>query len=275
MKPRFSSTTSTSCKPFGEAPRAGFLQRPGQRDLVDAQAQRLRLGVGDAEIGQRLAQIEIGLAGRHDAEPRRLASRARCGRSGWRARRPRPPASSGRAAAAPAPAARSGQRMRKPARRHLEIVGHDDLDAIGIADDRGRAFDGLGDRLEADPAAGVARQRKAQNAEIEIILQRRRIDHRHHRRGEHLLALMRQRRGLAAMVVAGERDHAAIRRGAGRVGVLERVHRAVDAGALAVPDAEHAIDLGAGEHADLLAAPHRGRRQILVEAGLRSRCRAA
>ena len=69
------------------------------------------------------------------------------------------------------------------------------------------------------------------------------------------------------MIVAGERDHAAIRRGAGGVGVLERIHGAVDAGALAIPDTEHAIDLGAGEHADLLAAPHGGGRQVLVETG--------
>ena len=69
------------------------------------------------------------------------------------------------------------------------------------------------------------------------------------------------------MVVAGERNHAAIRRGAGRVGVLERVDGAVDAGALAIPDTEYAIDLGAGKHADLLAAPHGGGRQVLVETG--------
>ena len=69
------------------------------------------------------------------------------------------------------------------------------------------------------------------------------------------------------MIVAGERNDAAVLRGAGRVGVLERIERAVDAGALAVPDAEHAIDLGAREHADLLAAPHRGRGEVLVEAG--------
>ena len=69
------------------------------------------------------------------------------------------------------------------------------------------------------------------------------------------------------MVVAGQRNHAAVRRGAGRVGMLERVHRAVDAGALAIPDTEYAIDLGAGEHADLLAAPHGGRRQVFVETG--------
>ena len=49
--------------------------------------------------------------------------------------------------------------------------------------------------------------------------------------------------------------------------MLERVDRAIDAGALAIPDTEYAIDPGAGEHADLLAAPHRGRRQVLVETG--------
>ena len=70
------------------------------------------------------------------------------------------------------------------------------------------------------------------------------------------------------MIVAGQREHAAMPRGAGGVGVLQRVDRAVDAGPLAVPDAEHAIDRGAGKQADLLAAPHRGRGEILVEAGL-------
>ena len=163
---------------------------------------------------------------------------------------------------------RIGPADAKAARRHFEIVGHDDLDAIGIADDRSRALDRLRNRLEADPATGITRQRKAENAEIEIVLQRRGIDDRHQGRGEHLFALMGERRGLAAMVVAGQRDHAAVRRGAGRVRMLERIQRTVDAGALAVPDAEHAIDLGAGKHADLLAAPHRGCRQILVEAGL-------
>ena len=187
-------------------------------------SQRLRLGVGNAEIGQRLPEIEIGLAGRHDAEPRRLriqhdaveAVDARERRHRLHLRAVQPPLLLHR---------RIRPADRKPARRHFEIIGHDDLDAIGIADDRGRAFDGLRNRLEADPATRVARQRKAQNAEIEIILQRRRIDHRHQCGGEHLLALMGERRGLAAMVVAGQRDHAAVRRGAGRVGVLERVDR--------------------------------------------------
>src|SRR6266852_4659847 len=49
--------------------------------------------------------------------------------------------------------------------------------------------------------------------------------------------------------------------------MLERVDRAVDAGSFAVPDPEHAIDLGARKHPDLLAAPHRGRREILIQPG--------
>jgi len=69
------------------------------------------------------------------------------------------------------------------------------------------------------------------------------------------------------MIVAGERQHTAVPRGAGRIGVLQGVGRAVDAGALAVPDAEHTIDLGARKEPNLLAAPDRRRGEILVEPG--------
>src|SRR5947207_11501407 len=47
--------------------------------------------------------------------------------------------------------------------------------------------------------------------------------------------------------------------------MLQGVDRAVDAGTLAVPDAEHPIDLGARKETDLLAAPDRGRGEILVQ----------
>src|SRR6185437_14287500 len=46
------------------------------------------------------------------------------------------------------------------------------------------------------------------------------------------------------------------------------VAAAIDAGALAVPDADHAIILGARRQVELLRAPDRGRGQILVHAGL-------
>src|SRR5580700_7461618 len=47
-------------------------------------------------------------------------------------------------------------------------------------------------------------------AEVEIFLQGRGVDHRDQSGGEHLLALMGQRRGLAAVIVTGEREHAAM-----------------------------------------------------------------
>jgi hypothetical protein len=70
------------------------------------------------------------------------------------------------------------------------------------------------------------------------------------------------------MIVAGEEQHAAMRRGAGGVGMLQRIGRAVDAGTLAVPDAEDAVDGGALVEIDLLAAPHGGGGEVLVDAGL-------
>jgi hypothetical protein len=70
------------------------------------------------------------------------------------------------------------------------------------------------------------------------------------------------------VVVAGQSEHAAVRRRAGHVAVLERVARAVDARSLAVPHGEDAVVFGAREQADLLAAPHRGRGEVLVDARL-------
>ncbi len=139
--------------------------------------------------------------------------------------------------------------------------------ARGIAIDRRGTLDGFADRLEADPAAGIARQREAIDAEIEIVLEGRRIDDRHQCRRKHLLALVRQRRGLAAVVVTGERQHAAMPRRAGRIGMFQCVDRAINAGTLAIPDAEHAIDLGARKQADLLATPDGGRGEVLVQPG--------
>jgi hypothetical protein len=60
-------------QPFGKTSRAALLKRPGQCDLVDAQADFLRISVGNTEVRQRLPQIQIGLAGGDDAKPRRFA----------------------------------------------------------------------------------------------------------------------------------------------------------------------------------------------------------
>ena len=163
-----------------------------------------------------------------------------------------------------------GEERIRPADRHAvgrqrKVVGNDDLDALGIGVHRSRALHRVGDALEADPAAGVAAHRPAVQAEIENLLHARRIEHRHHRRGELVIGLVRQRRGLGRVIVAREHQHAAVLRGSGEVGVLEHVAAAVHARSLAVPHAEHAIDLRVGVQVDLLRAPDRGRGEILVQ----------
>ena len=70
------------------------------------------------------------------------------------------------------------------------------------------------------------------------------------------------------MIVAHQGEHAAVARGAGKIGVAEDVAGAVDPGALAVPEPEHAVELALPAQLRLLRAPERGRGDVLVEAGL-------
>ena len=70
------------------------------------------------------------------------------------------------------------------------------------------------------------------------------------------------------MVVTHQRQHAAVFRAAGQIGVAEYVPGAVDARTLAVPHAEYAVVLALAAQFGLLRAPNRGRGQILVDAAL-------
>ena len=69
------------------------------------------------------------------------------------------------------------------------------------------------------------------------------------------------------MVVAGERERAALGRGPGEIGVAQGVAGSIDAGPFAVPDPEHPLDCGAGEARDVLRSPDGGRRELLIQAG--------
>src|SRR5437763_11403873 len=82
------------------------------------------------------------------------------------------------------------------------------------------------------------------------------------------LGLMRRSRGFRGVVVAHERQHAAMLRGSGKVGVAKHVAGAVDARPLAVPHREHAIELALAAQLGLLGAPYGGGGQIFVEPGL-------
>src|SRR5690606_394683 len=108
----------------------------------------------------------------------------------------------------------------------------------------------------------------AEEPELDDLLNVARVQDRHHRVDERELALMRQRRRLARMVVAGRDEHAAVPRRPRRIAVLERVAGAIDARSLAVPEREHAVVARAGEEPRLLGAPDRRRGEVLVQARL-------
>ena len=113
-----------------------------------------------------------------------------------------------------------------------------------------------------------ARHRIAVEAVIDDLLHARRVQDRDHHVDEMELGLVRGRGGFGRVVVAHQREHAAVLRGAGEVGVAEDVAGAVDARPFAVPHAEDAVVFALAAHLGLLRAPDRGRREILVEAGL-------
>ena len=71
------------------------------------------------------------------------------------------------------------------------------------------------------------------------------------------------------MIVAGDRQHAAMAAGAKGIGMLEHVHAAVYAGPLAVPHAEDPVVTSFGEEGGLLTAPDRGGGKLLVDARLK------
>ncbi len=154
------------------------------------------------------------------------------------------------------------------ARRHREIRRHVGLHALGIDDHRSAGFHDVGDALERDPAAGIAAHGEAVQAQIEIVLDTRRVEHRDQASLEDVLGLVRQRRGLGGVIVAGEREHAAVARSPRGIGVLEDVAATVDTRAFAIPHREHAVVARLGEEIQLLRPPDRGGGQVFVDARL-------
>ena len=264
---RRSSMMKISSRPTANCAHALRLQRPGHADLVKPQADLGGDFGRDAEFAQRLPDILVALAGRHDAEPgvRRIHGDAVDLVGAGKGDR-------GKALvvlqAAVLLVAVVGPAQIEPARRHLEI-GRDDegFHLVGEIDLR-RGLHGLGDHLHADPAAGVARHRDTQQAHLDHFVDAGGIEIGHQRRDEGVVGLMRHGGGFGAVVVAGEAQHAAVFRRARGIAVAEHVAAAVDAGALAVPDADHAVVPGALRQIELLRAPDRGGREVLVHAGL-------
>ncbi len=142
----------------GELPHAFRLQRPRHADLVKSEADLGGNFRCHPELAQRLPDILVALARRHDTEPRvrrihgdavDLVGAGECDRGETLVV----------LQAAVLIVAVIGPAQIEAAGRHLEI-GRDDerLHLVGKIDLRG-GLHGLGDHLHADPAAGIARHR--------------------------------------------------------------------------------------------------------------------
>ena len=103
-------------------------------------------------------------------------------------------------------------------------------------------------------------------AKVKELLDPCRIEHRHATGLEDKLALMRQGRTLGPVIVASDRNHTAMGRRSGRIGVFEHIATAIDAGAFAIPESKYAIGIGTGEQSDLLGSPNRIGRQFFIHA---------
>jgi hypothetical protein len=150
----------------------------------------------------------------------------------------------------------------------LELDGRDDRrDALGPHLGGAGGVGDVGDDLQRAPQARGTRAGDRVQAEVEDLLEVAGVERREVQGGQRGLGAAGQRRALAARVVADEGERAAGGGGAGEVRVAQRVHRAVQARVLAVPDAEHAVAVGLRQVVGELRAVDGGRGELLVEAG--------
>ena len=246
----------------GELARDLTLQRPDHAQLEDADAGAVELAFAQPEVAQRVEQVEIGLAARHDAQPgvARALDAVDPVLAG---------VGEGQIGAHAQHGALHVERLgrQQVARRlvHVPEVGQHGSDAprgdLGGAHRVGHA----GHDLEAGPETRGARAGIGVQAEIEHLLNAPGKEDRHVKRGQQGLGRARDRRGLAARVVAHHGQAAAGARDADEVPVTQGIAGAVEPRRLAVPQAQHSVVAGAGEPGGELAAPGRGGAELLVE----------
>ena len=249
---------------FGKGTDAIGLQRPRHANLVDLQANVSGDAGIDAQFIQCLHRVGKGLAGRHDAD------------AGFR-RIPHHPVNAvglGKGHGGKALVALQAGVFLAPdvARADVDAAigeferGDDDGAIFARQIDGGTGFDRIGRGLETDPSAGKTAHGDAEQAIFNEFMDTCGRQERHEGGLEIMVALVGQGGRFGAVIIADDGEHAAMRRGAGGIAVLQHIHGAIEAGALAVPDAEHAIALGFRVQCHVLAAPDGGGAQFLVHA---------
>ena len=147
----------------------------------------------------------------------------------------------------------------------LHFRNHD-VEVRDAAVDRPGTVCDVGDDLQRYDATGDTRESNGVHTHRDDLFGIAWEENRHAHRGKRALADGRNRGGLRRGVVAHQEDDAALGVHAVHVGVANGVGSAVDAGALAVPDAGHAV-VGRGSGREIrLASPYRRGGELLVEA---------
>ena len=251
-----------------ELPHDLRVERPDHPQVQQADARAREPALVEPHVGKRLAQVVVALAAGDDADPRVGAEpldqvhpvRARVCERGLRAR-----------------AEQRALHLDRRGRQHAGVGGvlewaplpldrrKDRRDAVGGDSRRAGGVGDVRDDLQRAPQPGRARAGPCVQAEVEHLLDGARVEGRDVQALEQRLGRARDRRRLRVRVVAHDDHGAAGARDARVVGVTQRVGRAVDAGRLAVPHGENAVEARAGKRAGQLRAPRRGRAQLLVQ----------
>jgi len=257
-------------QPTGEIRQADGLQRPGHRHLVDGKADVAGALLGEADQLERLAQVAIGLAGGDDADARPA------GAEGDPVEPVGPHIGARRRNADIAqqplglqPIAEQHHPVEIVVTARVAVLREDEIEPRRIDGDGRGGVHRVGKADQPAPQPAEARQGEAVQPVVQHFLDVGRVEHRHLDMLEEEFRLGRQDRGLGEVVVAGQRQHATIGRGAAGIGLAQHVAGPVDARRLAVPDTEDAVVIAAlAVMGDLLAAPDGGGAEFLVDAGL-------
>ncbi len=85
---------------------------------------------------------------------------------------------------------------------------------------------------------------------------------------EGIFAAGRDGGGFGRRIIPRQRQHTALRRATGGIGMAQHIAGTINAWSLSIPHAENTIQTSAGCQMHLLRTPNGGRSQILIQPGL-------
>ncbi|MFI8829666.1 hypothetical protein ACIGPN_01370 [Streptomyces afghaniensis] len=196
--------------------------------------------VGETDDAQGLADVEVGLAGRQDADPVRRPALDHA----VEAVEPGVLHGAGEPDLVQAALERheigAEEHRARLVRAGAQVALHD-RDPIACHDGRGRRVSDRGGDLQARPHAAEPGEELGVQPEVEDVLRIGRVQRRDRQVRECRLAGARHAGRLGSRIVADQSDSATGRARAHQVRVAQGIGGAVEAGGLAIPDAHDAV----------------------------------